>query len=80
MFAGRDVFLWLPTGFGKSVCYEVLYLSCMTTNLEGILGLALSWLFPPCMVSLMVDQVASLKKRGVKAAIVSSIQVHQAAL
>ena len=24
MYEGRDVFLWLPTGFGKSICYEVL--------------------------------------------------------
>ena len=24
MYEGKDVFLWLPTGFGKSMCYEVL--------------------------------------------------------
>jgi len=24
IYEGKDVFLWLPTGFGKSMCYEVL--------------------------------------------------------
>ena len=24
LYNGKDVFLWLPTGFGKSICYEVL--------------------------------------------------------
>ena len=25
MYKGKDVFLWLPTGFGKLICYEVLF-------------------------------------------------------
>jgi len=24
IYEGKDVFLWLPTGFSKSMCYEVL--------------------------------------------------------
>ena len=22
IYDGKDIFLWLPTGFGKSICYE----------------------------------------------------------
>ena len=24
IYEGKDVFLWLPTGFGRSMCYELL--------------------------------------------------------
>ena len=24
IYEGKDIFLWLPTGFGKSICYKVL--------------------------------------------------------
>ena len=51
---GRDVFLWLPTRFGKSICYEVLPFlivsECST--------LVVAW----CL--LVVDQVARFRSRG----------------
>ena len=25
LYQGNDTFTWLPTGFGKSICYRVMY-------------------------------------------------------
>ena len=37
---GKDVFLWLPTGFGKSACYETVPF-CSTTRNEAVLAVVL---------------------------------------
>ena len=63
--AGRDVFLWLPTGFGKSICYEVLP---FVFNRKDI---CLVLIISP-LISLMIDQVRSLRARSAKASIFSS--------
>ena len=34
-YKGEDAFLWLPTSFGKSVCYEVLSFVCLTVLNEA---------------------------------------------
>ena len=63
--AGRDVFLWLPTGFGKSICYEVLpFVFNRKLQRDNCLVLIISPL-----ISLMIDQVRSLRARSVKASI-----------
>ena len=60
--------MWLPTGFGKSICYEVLpfLVDCNLGKSESSIVIVVSPL-----VSLMVDQVASLRSRRVSAAIMS---------
>ena len=39
IYEGRDVFLWLPTTFGKSICHEVLpfLLDCKLGSLKAAL-------------------------------------------
>ena len=57
IMAGRDVLAVLPTGGGKSVCYQI------PAMLRPGLGLVVSPL-----IALMTDQVEALRQQGVAAA------------
>jgi ATP-dependent DNA helicase RecQ len=61
ILSGRDVFGLMPTGAGKSVCYQVPALM-----LEGIT------LVVSPLISLMKDQVNALVQSGVKGAYINS--------
>ena len=61
MLAGRDVLAVLPTGGGKSICFQVPALS----------GPGLTIVVSP-LVALMQDQVAALTRRGAPAAALNS--------
>ncbi len=63
VMAQRDVLALLPTGGGKSLCFQVPALS-----LEG------TTVVVSPLISLMQDQVAALRKRDVAAAYLSSTQ------
>ena len=61
LLAGRDVLAVLPTGAGKSLCYQV----------PALLASGLTLVISP-LISLMQDQVAALRRRGIAAAYVNS--------
>ena len=64
---GRDILAVMPTGAGKSVCYQVPALM-----LPGI-----TLVISP-LISLMKDQVAALKQMGIPAAYInSSLEPYQ---
>jgi len=57
IFSLRDTLAVLPTGAGKSICYQV----------PGLLMEGVTIVVSP-LIALMKDQISSLKKRGIKAA------------
>ena len=61
ILAGRDVLAVMPTGAGKSICYQVPALC-----LDG-----LTLVVSP-LISLMKDQVSALSQAGIRAAFVNS--------
>src|SRR5689334_6826568 len=63
LLAGRDVLAVLPTGAGKSLCYQV----------PALLAGGLTVVVTP-LVSLMQEQTARLRARGVAAAGLNALQ------
>jgi ATP-dependent DNA helicase RecQ len=68
ILAGHDVLMILPTGGGKSLCYQL-----PTVMMEGI-----SVVVSP-LLALMHDQVTALNANGISAAMLSSMQTHEEA-
>ena len=74
IYEGKDVFTWLPTGYGKSLRYQ-LFLFLFDFQLGRTRAIAtersVALVISP-LVSLMVDQVCSLQAHGVCVAILNS--------
>src|SRR5256884_3709026 len=62
LLGGRSVLAVLPTGAGKSLCYQ----------LPALMARGLTLVISP-LISLMQDQVAALRRRGIPAAYVNSL-------
>lgn len=72
MYERKDVFVFLPTGYGKSICFQVLpFLFDYTLDLVGAGEKRSSVLVVSPLVALMVDQVKSLRSRNVDAVVIS---------
>lgn len=58
---GKDILALLPTGGGKSICYQV----------PGLIMEGICLVISP-LIALMLDQISELKRRGVKAIAITS--------
>ena len=72
VYSGQDVIVFLPTGFGKSICFQVLpFLFDHKLGLAGSQKRSCIIVVSP-LVALMVDQVRSLRGNGIEAVVISS--------
>ena len=72
IYEGRDAFVCLPTGFGKSLCYQVLpFLFDHKLELVDTPKRCAVLVVSP-LIALMIDQVQSLRSRGIMCSIISS--------
>ena len=72
IYRGKDVFMWLPTGFRKSLCFHMLpfvmdYKHKLVSSTKSSLVIVVSPL-----IALMVDQVRSLRSKDVMASILTT--------
>ena len=73
--------VWLPTGFDKSICFECLpFVFDFKHNRTGSSSVRTTVSVVSPLVSLMIDQVESLRKRGVSAAILSGNEAVESLL
>ena len=66
LLAGRDVLAVMPTGAGKSACYQI----------PAVLRRGVTLVISP-LISLMQDQVAALREAGIPAACIHSGQAEE---
>lgn len=72
IYERKNVFVWLPTGFGKSFCYQAL--PFVMDHKLGLIGTSKSSsvLVVSPLIALMIDQVKSLRCREVQSSIITS--------
>ena len=70
LISGKDVFVNLPTGFGKSLIYQLApSVVEEMSRLGGKIRSAIILVISP-LVSLMKDQVQCLERKGIKASFI----------
>ena len=68
LVSGKDVFVCLPTGYGKSLCYTIL--PCVFDILRSVEKKSIVLVVSP-LIALMKDQVASITAMGITATYVT---------
>ena len=73
LYERKDAFVWLPTGYGKSICFQISpYMFDFKLGRISAASFKRSIIvIVSPLLSLMIDQVTDLKSRGVQAAILS---------
>ncbi|MEO1584052.1 MAG: RecQ family ATP-dependent DNA helicase [Planctomycetota bacterium] len=71
LLAGGDALVVLPTGSGKSLCYQLPSLAIAEARRRAGESPGVGLVFSP-LIALMEDQVAALRERGIRAAYVNS--------